>query len=128
MGRYNIDFGATSEESACLFLKKNGYKVLEKNYRTKSGEIDIIAKDGTTVCFIEVKSRSSCKFGLPQEAVSFKKQQRIVKSAEYFLKSKNWLEVNSRFDVLGITLSGQGDNKKFVLIKDAFDSSGVYTY
>ncbi|MEE8424042.1 MAG: YraN family protein, partial [Thermodesulfobacteriota bacterium] len=69
--------GAMGEELASKFLKKQGYKIVEKNFRTSLGEIDIIALDKGTITFVEVKTRKSTAFGYPQEAVGLKKQKKI---------------------------------------------------
>lgn len=114
----NLRLGKSGEKQAYDFLRDNGYKVLFKNYRTTFGEIDIIARDKDTLCFIEVKTRSSDRFGLPKEAVGERKQQQISKAALFFLKENNMLERKSRFDVVSVILS---ENKRTVeLLKDAF--------
>ncbi|NIT14371.1 MAG: YraN family protein, partial [Candidatus Dadabacteria bacterium] len=76
------DFG---ERRACKFMKKNGYSVIEKNFRTRYGEIDLIATDGDTLCFIEVKARSSAEYGSPEEFVTIRKQQRLWKTASLYI-------------------------------------------
>lgn len=116
--------GKSGEELACGWLKKNGYKILLRNYQTKLGEIDIIAKDKDTVCFIEVKTRHSHRFGLPLEALSTFKQRQIVKVALLFLKKNNLLEKKARFDVVSIVYSK--DRPKLDLIKGAFELDERY--
>ena len=102
--------GDLGEAIATKFLKKSGYKILELNYRTPLGEIDIIAKDKETIVFVEVKTRSSKKFGLPGEAVNYQKQRHIRNSALYYLKSKGLLDkVSARFDVISILMSNITD-------------------
>ena len=104
---------------ALEFLKKKDYKILERNFRTILGELDIIAKDKETICFIEVKTRTSDKFGLPQESVNRLKQRKMSQSAMIYLKDKNLLEKPARFDVVSI-LNPQQD-AKIDLIQDAFE-------
>lgn len=111
---YKKFFGKIGEKKAEEFLKKQGYKILETNYKTHNGEIDIIAKDKEYIVFVEVKTRSSNEFGLPAEAVDRKKQEKYVKVAsEYLLKTKN-TESACRFDVIGI------ENGEINHIIDAF--------
>ena len=86
MSKNNICLGKSGEEIATQLLKEQGYKIWVRNYKTKLGEIDIIAKDKDTVCFIEVKTRHSDKFGSPEESISESKQKKIVRVALLFLK------------------------------------------
>ena len=115
----NKELGKKGEEVAFRFLKKNGYRILERNYVCKLGEIDIIAKEKDTLAFIEVKTRTSTLFGPPQLAVTHSKQMQLSKAALYFLKEKRMENVKARFDVMAILLEQTGE--KIELIKDAFD-------
>ncbi len=112
-------FGKESESEAVRYLKKNGYKILEQNYRTKLGEIDIIAKDKGTITFIEVKSRRSGNYGNPKWAVTPKKQRKISMVALYYLKTTNQSGEKARFDV--VTLTSNYDNPRIEIIKNAFE-------
>ena len=94
--------GSRYEEETAAFLQKNGYRILEKNFRDRRGEIDLIAKDGRTLVFVEVKYRKSLKRGHPLEAVTKTKQQRIFKSAVYYLYKEGKENAACRFDVIGI--------------------------
>jgi len=95
--------GDKGESFACDILKKKGLVIVERNYRTKLGEIDIIALDGEVLVFVEVKTRSSRKFGEPQEAVNFRKQHTIRNVAMCYLKEKNLVDkISIRFDCLAI--------------------------
>lgn len=94
--------GDRGEDLAAAALKKQGYKILERNYRTPLGEIDLIARHGGMLVFIEVKTRRSSKFGSPQEAVHPAKQKRLRHLAEYYLHQQGLEEVTVRFDVIGI--------------------------
>jgi putative endonuclease len=110
--------GKEGEELAVTFCRKKGYRVLEKNYKTAFGEIDIIARDGKVVVFIEVKTRADDTFGYPFEAVNARKREKIRKVALCFMK-KFKQEVPARFDVLSISFE---DGKKRVEhIIDAFE-------
>ena len=126
MSRQNLYLGKFGEESAIDLLKNNGYRILARNYKTKLGEIDIIARDKDTVCFIEVKTRHSDRFGLPQEAISRSKQRHIAKVALMFLKENNLLSKRARFDVISIMHSE--DTSKLDLIKNAFELDQSFTY
>ena len=99
----NITKGKFGEKLALKHLKKLKYKILEVNYTNKIGEIDIIAKDKETIVFIEVKTRSSCKFGFPKESITYSKINKIKTTAISYLKYKGLYEKNSvRFDCIEI--------------------------
>jgi len=122
----NLKLGALAEQKAAEFLKKNGYKILFRNFRTKLGEIDIIAKDKDTFCFVEVKARSSDRFGTGFDALLSTKQKQISKAALSYLKDKNLLDEKARFDV--VSLDNSEKVEKISLIKDAFELDPRYTY
>jgi putative endonuclease len=113
------ELGKKGEEIALRFLKKKGYRIIEKNYVCTMGEMDIIAKEKDTLAFIEVKTRTSTTFGPPQLAVNSKKQMQLSKVALYFLKEKRIEDVKARFDVVAILLGPKGE--EIELIQDAFD-------
>jgi len=113
------DLGQFGERLALEKIISQGYKVLDKNFNCKIGEIDIIAKDKETLVFIEVRSKSNKKFGLPQETVNTKKQQRIRRVAEYYLVKNNLQSLNCRFDVVGILWQNNA-GPEIEIIKDAF--------
>ena len=113
------ELGRKGEELAIRFLKKNGYRIIGRNYVCKMGEMDIIAKEKGTLVFIEVKTRTSTTFGPPQLAVDQKKQRQLSKVALNFLKEKRLEDVKARFDVVAILLGPKGEEME--LIKDAFD-------
>ena len=94
--------GDRGEDMAAAHLKKQGYKILERNYRTPIGEIDLVARHQGALVFIEVKTRRSRRFGSPQEAVHPAKQERLRNLAEYYLQQQGLGEVMVRFDVVGI--------------------------
>jgi putative endonuclease len=110
--------GKKGEELAVRFLKKEGYRIIDKNYRTPFGEIDIIADDGGVLVFVEVKTRSGDVFGSPFEAVDRRKRDKIRKVALCYLK-KIKKEPAARFDVLSIDC--ECGEKKIDHIKDAFE-------
>ncbi len=90
--------GDRGEDYTADYLKKNGYKILSRNYRKSYGEIDIIASKGKTICFVEVKTRHSGTISQPYEAVDFRKQSKIIKTATAYL-IQNSIESECRFDV-----------------------------
>ena len=106
--------GSVGEKAAVKFLKKQGFKILETNYKNLFGEIDIIAKDGEYTVFTEVKTRSSDAFGAPSEAVDFKKRKKYEMIAQGYIVSKGIFDSAVRFDVIEI------ENGKINHIKDAF--------
>ncbi len=107
------------------FLVSKGYKVIGRNYRTRLGEIDIIAREGGVTCFIEVKARHSKLFGEPCEAVSPRKQRQICRSALCYLEENGLHESQARFDV--VSLLYPGGQPEIELIRDAFESSRGFT-
>ena len=110
--------GRSGEDRAATHLAKIGYRVLERNYRTKMGEIDLIALDRDMVVFVEVKTRTSDAYGAPELAVDVRKQRRMVKAALTWLKQKKLHQMACRFDVVAI--SG-GDDAQIEVIRDAFE-------
>lgn len=94
--------GRHYEAVAARYLKYLGLTVLERNYRCKRAEIDIIALDNDTLCFVEVKYRSSAAYGYPSEAVDIKKQQRIILASEHYLAENRLSGVSRRYDVVEI--------------------------
>lgn len=98
-------FGAEGEEIATKYLIKHGYAILVKNFRSKLGEIDIIAYKNNAIIFIEVKSRKSLLFGAPSESIRNKKLRSIIKTAEYYLLLNPKLPYIMRFDAIEIVKS-----------------------
>ncbi len=100
--------GDKGEKTAVIFLKKRGFSILETNYRTRLGEIDIIACRKNLIAFVEVKTRQSSGYGNPEEAVDKRKRKKIIKTAKYYLVSKNLYDKQDvRFDVLSIKKNRQ---------------------
>jgi len=126
MPENNLSLGKKGEDIALDFLKKNGYGIIKRNYRTKLGEIDIIAREKDTLCFIEVKTRSSLRFGSPKEAVFPSKQRQISKVALTFLKEHKFMNEKSRFDV--VCISGASGTQKIELLKNAFELEPYFSY
>ncbi len=107
--------GSRYEEKAAAFLQEKGYQILERNYRDRAGEIDLIARDGMYLVFVEVKYRRNRETGYPEEAVDVRKQTRIRHTAEYYLYSRRYpADTPCRFDVVSIL------GEEIRLIADAF--------
>jgi len=113
-----IQTGKEGEKIAAVFLKKNGYRIIETNFRCVLGEIDIIAREKGALVFVEVKTRKSAELGYPEQAVGINKQKKMSQLALWYLQKKN-ADTGARFDVVAITISTSGNEIK--LIKNAFD-------
>jgi len=118
MGLYNKIFGGRGEDIAARLLKKRGYRILERNYRCRYGEIDLVARDGRTIAFVEVKTRRNCDFGAPADAVGPKKRLNMARASSNYLVERGLTDHPARFDVVSI-LAGGGEAAA-ELIKDAF--------
>ncbi|OGY24330.1 MAG: hypothetical protein A2172_00500 [Candidatus Woykebacteria bacterium RBG_13_40_15] len=118
MGKEKKELGKVGEQYAAELLKTKGYKILQTNFQTRLGEIDIVAIDGETLVFVEVKTRIGRVFGLPEEAVGFRKLRSIIKVGEVFrLKNQN-LPESERIDVAAIELDNSGKVLREELIKN----------
>jgi len=112
---YKKNYGNTGEDIAEKYLEQNGYHILERNFRCRQGEIDIVARESSYLCFIEVKRRKDTSAGHPFESISEKKIQRICKTALYYIKSHFVTETTPvRFDVISII------DEEVSLLRDAF--------
>ena len=120
MDRSRLNIAKIGESLAAEHLKARGCEILERNYRAKRGEIDIIVRDGEFTVFVEVKTRQTLRFGLPQEAVTIQKQRQISKVALAYLQAQNLLDAPCRFDVIAIHLSPQLELLKLEQIESAF--------
>ena len=115
--------GRKGEDEAADYLSKNGYRILHRNLRAKFGEIDVVARDGGALCFVEIKARSSTRFGFPEEAVNFQKRQKLLKLAAWYLQSRRPAgHSHIRFDVLSL-LNGPEGPARIRLIKGAFEAA-----
>lgn len=112
-------FGQDSESLAAELLRQKGYEILIQNWRTGSGEIDIIARDGETLVFVEVKARRTRSFGHPKYAVSRRKQQKLSLTALGYLKMTSQVRSKARFDV--VTLVSAGGRPEIEIIRNAFE-------
>ena len=116
-----ISLGRRGEEAAVDFLRKKGYRIIERNYRSRAGEIDIVAEEGSSLAFVEVKTRRSTHFGLPEEAVSYEKRRHLTRVASGYLTHHHIKEAKCRFDVVSVLMNENGI-KEIQLIKNAFEA------
>ncbi|MCF7981647.1 MAG: YraN family protein [Pseudomonadales bacterium] len=115
--------GQLVEDKALLYLKKHGLKPICRNYRCRAGEIDLIMNDRQALVFIEVRFRQQTKYGSGADTVDYRKQQKLILTAQHFLLSQHYSEWPAcRFDVLAATRSSQDKTSlQFDWIKNAFD-------
>ena len=111
--------GTWGEVQVANYLRKNRYRLVAHSYHCRFGEIDLIAMDGKTLCFVEVKTLSNLSMGLPREYVNAAKQERIRKTALFYLSEKE-LDCPMRFDVAEVYQSGSGALERIEYIKNAF--------
>lgn len=113
------DIGQAIENLACKYLQEQGLKLLERNYRCRLGEIDLVMQENKVLIFVEVRFRKNLYFGSAAESVTSSKQHKLVKTAKYYLQQKKLTDSTAcRFDVLGITNSPQSPQIEW--IKNAF--------
>jgi len=113
--------GLSGEKLAAEHLASNGYRILETNYKNRLGEIDIIARDGRTLVFVEVKSRRSSRFGSARESITPAKRRRISMVALGYLKSNGGTRQKARFDVVALDARSPEGDFRIEIIKNAFD-------
>lgn len=125
MSKDKIGLGKAGEALACNYLKKCGYHILARNYRTKMGEIDIVARDGACLVFVEVKTRQSYAYGLPEESVNNKKMHKLTRLAQLYIRNKRLYDAEARFDIVSVLIPDRFGKKSIRLIKNAFpDETG----
>lgn len=117
-------FGRRGERIAAEFLRRQGYAILAQNYRKRCGEVDIVARDGDTLVFVEVKTRSSTIFGKGYEAVDYRKQRKLTRIAEEYLVRHDLCTSPARFDVISVHLASGGDSTVHH-IPNAFESTSL---
>lgn len=106
-GRH-LALGESGEDLACAALELRGYAILERRYRTRAGEIDIVARDGAALVFVEVKARRTGRFGHPAEAVTPRKRRRVAQMAADYLARRRPCVSACRFDVVAVTIGPEG--------------------
>jgi putative endonuclease len=113
--------GDNYEKRAAALLQEEGLRLLERNFRAKTGEIDIIARDGAQLVFVEVRARSNRYFDSAASSVNARKQQRIIKTAQLFLQRRpDWANLPCRFDVIAFEPPQSGTSPRIRWIRSAF--------
>ena len=120
-GMERKQYGDEGEEAAVRFLEARGYRVRARNFSCRYGELDVVAEHGDTVCFVEVRMRSTAVWGDPSHTVSFAKQRRVVKAALHYLQTQRLREKMIRFDVISVV--GRGERATVEHLPGAFDAS-----
>ena len=115
--------GKRGEDLACAELEKLGYVIVDRRFRTRCGEIDIVARDGGVLVFVEVRARSGSRFGTPFESVTWQKRQRISRMAASYLCAKRMAGTACRFDVVAVV--EQQGTPTVELVKGAFDMESL---
>lgn len=122
MSKYrNKEVGKRGEKLALSFLKKRGYRILDRNFRCKIGEIDIVAEEGGQIVFVEVKTRRNFSFGLPEETLNYFKRKRLTRLALFYLSNHHLQKKPCRFDVVAILFKKEKP-RNIHLIKNAFEA------
>ncbi len=119
---FRLSLGDRGEMVAWNFLTQRGYKILEKNYRCRLGEIDVVAEKKSKIVFVEIKTRTTHAFGSPEESVHRAKQRKLLQLAEWYLREKGKSDSLVSFDVVGITWQGSQE-PEIRLIENAFDAN-----
>jgi putative endonuclease len=119
--------GRQGEVLAVEYLKQQGYRIQQQNYRCRSGEIDIIAWDGSTLVFVEVKAKGQLRFGAPQVMVDWRKQQKLVRVAMTYVQQQGLSNTPVRFDVVAILLPPDGV-PEVTHLPAAFQPPASFTY
>lgn len=121
MSLFRVVLGRRGEDLAARHLRKHGYRVICRNYRTRRGEIDIVAMDGDTVVFVEVRTRSGPECGTPEESVTARKAAHLQKAAQVYLSRHGLENSPARFDFVGVDLSS--GRPVLNLLRDCLSSS-----
>ncbi len=114
--------GRRAEAAAAAWLERQGFEVLARNHATRRGEVDLVCREGATLCFVEVRSRSRLDHGSPAESVTPAKARRVVAAARDWALRHGSLERATRFDVVSVEWGEEGP--RFLLFRGAFDSAG----
>lgn len=120
MKGYNKDIGYLGESLAIKYLVNKGYSILEKNYRIKLGEIDIICRKNNILIFVEVKSRYTNNYGYPIESVTYSKQKKIINISKFYILTNKCYNSNIRYDIIEVLLNNSNEFYNINHIEDAF--------
>ena len=121
MTKERLDLGRRGEALALNKIKSLGYQCVASNYRCSLGEVDLIARDGDTIVFIEIKTRKGRSLGYAKEAIHEKKKRQLSKVALAYLKSNGLLGCKARFDVVAVQVSAEQEGVDIELVRNAFD-------
>jgi putative endonuclease len=122
--RRTLRFGDAGEAAAAEFLQRQGWTILARALRNRLGELDLIALDGDTVVFVEVKTRRSTTHGGPVDAITPDKQRRLTRAGLAYLKQRGWLERRARFDVIAIVWPEGATTPEITHYRHAFEPTG----
>ncbi|MEJ7590942.1 MAG: YraN family protein [Planctomycetaceae bacterium] len=121
---FRLLLGHRGEKATVRYLKEQRFRIIAKQYRNSYGEVDIIAQDGKTIVFVEVKTRTSTNEGQPFEAVDLRKQEKITRIALAWLKQHGRLEESARFDVVSILWPDERGEPQIQHFRNAFEATG----
>ncbi|MBQ7668001.1 MAG: YraN family protein [Clostridia bacterium] len=123
MEKYNKTVGNFGEEMATKYIEKQHYKILDRNFNTRLGELDIVALNKDCLCFIEVKTRTTDKYGKPMDAVNYVKRNHLINAAKIYITKNKLINYKARFDIVEVFVKKDDNNfevEKINLIKNAF--------
>lgn len=126
IGFARASLGNRGEAAAAEYLRSRGYRILEVGRRFRFGELDLVAVDGETIVFVEVKTRASDARGTPAAAVDRVKRERLTRAALAYLKSRGWLDRRARFDVVAVVWPDAGAPPTFEHFCNAFEAAGPH--
>ena len=124
MTKKRLALGKRGEDLAAIFLRKSGYRILERNYRGRLGEIDLVAEEGRCLVFVEVKTRSSLECGHPLEGIDSRKQKQLVKVAREYMTCEDVTEQECRFDAVSVLMAG--DESQLELVRNIIELDGEF--
>jgi putative endonuclease len=123
-GDYKQQLGRRGEEIATSYLRRQGYTILARNWQCPIGEIDIVAREGETLAFVEVRTRRGHHFGTPEESITPAKQARLVELAQTYLQEMGLTDTDWRIDVIAIEMGRRGEVRRLNLIRHAVWNHG----
>jgi len=112
--------GRLGERLAARFLRRQGYRILERNFRSKFGEVDVVALEGEVLCFVEVRTRSGRPYAPIEETVTARKQQRVRRAAADFMRRNSWIDIDLRCDVVCVEVEEGARKPRISLLRGAF--------
>ncbi len=128
MTRTRLNLGRRGEHLAEQKLTACGYAILARNYRCRAGEIDLVARQGETVVFVEVRTRRGTAFGLPEASLTPRKRQHLIAAAQTYLQANQLDQAPWRIDVVAVELSQQGELLRVDVIENAIQGDGPEPY